>query len=203
MRCLLLLLVVTAAHAQPVRDDIVDLRNGRSPSRRSSLGWTADNRFVVHVADCDFGDGRGPFCASSLEVTDERGTTEQTTLLDLGCNPCTRGDVPTALAMTAIRAERDALRLLGTLTPSPLASPPDVRVTSTSCRIEVRHGKRRAKLELGANCLHEGGNDAILDARLVAVATSPDGGTLAVTIGIEGSSGEFKNTQTKVFMLRN
>jgi hypothetical protein len=199
---LVLLLLTTIAHAQPVRDDIVDVRHQRSPQRRIPLGWTADNRFVVHVADCNSGDGRGPFCMSALELTDAGGKTEQITLFDVSCNPCERSEITTDLAMTAIRTERDQLRLLGTLTPSPLASKPDVKLTSTSCRLDLRHGKRRLKFELGDRCLFHGGSEAIEWASLLDVTTSPDGGTLAITVVVALRFGEWTNPHTMVFMLR-
>src|SRR5690349_19590958 len=68
---LLLLLASTLAFAdqEHVRDDIVDLRHDRWPNRRVFLGWTADNRAVIHVVSCGTYDGSGaPFCSSSLEV---------------------------------------------------------------------------------------------------------------------------------------
>src|SRR5215510_4428720 len=87
---LLLLLASTLAFAdhEPVRDDIVDLRHDRWPNRRVFLGWTADNRAVIHVASCGTFDGSGaPFCSSTLEVF---GATKQsrTPLLDPTYRQC-------------------------------------------------------------------------------------------------------------------
>ena len=97
---LLVLLASTPALAghELVRDDIVDLRHDRWPNRRVFLGWTADNRAVIHVVSCGTYDGSdAPFCSSSLEVfgatkrSGRDGTDQLTPLLDPTCRHCGPG----------------------------------------------------------------------------------------------------------------
>jgi hypothetical protein len=202
VRILALLLLATAAHAQPVRDDIVDIRHQRSPQRRVVLGWTADNRFVVHVADCSYGDGRRAYCTSALEVTDANGNSEHTALFDLDCNPCEAKELPTDVAMIAIRAERDALRQLGNLKPSALASKPTLKMSGTECYLDLRVGTKHVKFDLGTDCIN-GGNSSLWGTQIQNVATSPDGGTLAITLVIDFKTMEWRNPMTRTFMLRN
>jgi hypothetical protein len=57
--CLALLASTTSVRAdvEPARDDIVDIRHGRMPSRTRTLGWTDAGAIVVRRTICN---GAGP-----------------------------------------------------------------------------------------------------------------------------------------------
>lgn len=202
---LLPLLLATIAQAQPVRDDIVDIRHKRSPNRRVPLGWTANNHFVVHVASCGVNDAGGPFCSSTLEIVGERAT-ESIVILGPKCDPCDpykddfRYTIPTDQAMQAIRKERTALQRLGPLRATAPASP-EIKLVQNSCQIVLKHGTRRAKFKVD-DCLHEGGSNSISDAAIASIDTSPDGGTLAVTVGMQLRFMEWTDAHTVVLLLQ-
>lgn len=200
-RALLLLLASTPAFAdhEPVRDDIVDLRHDRWPNRRVFLGWTADNRAVIHVASCGTLDGSGsPFCSATLEVF---GATKRsrTPLLDPTCRRCDpdRADagssgpmwaVSTELASQAIHAERAALDALGTLQPSAVDTLPAVKIGGEACRIDVLVGQRRITGVMKISptqCVTNGGDSSFRKARIRDVQLSPDRRMLAVTLTVE------------------
>jgi len=205
---LLVLLAPTLAFAdhEPVRDDIVDLRHDRWPNRRVFLGWTADNRAVIHVVSCGTYDGSGaPFCFSSLEVfgatkrSGRDGTDQLTPLLDPTCRHCDpdRADadspgpmwaVSTELASQAIHAERAALDALGTLQPSAVGTLPAVKIGGGICRIDVLVGQRRITgvMKISpTNCVANGGESSFRDARIRDVQLSPDRRMLAVTLTVQ------------------
>ena len=216
---LLVLLVSTLAFAdhEPVRDDIVDLRHDRWPNRRVFLGWTADNRAVIHVVSCGTYDGSGaPFCSSSLEVfsatkrsgKDGRDGTDQfTPLLDPTCRNCESdragADSPgptwavsTELASQAIHAERAALDALGTLQPSAVGTLPAVKIGGGICRIDVLVGQRRITgvMKISpTDCVADGGTSSFRDARIRDVQLSPDHRKLAVTFTVQPRTFEWGN----------
>ncbi len=191
---LLVLLASTPAFAdhEPVRDDIVDLRHDRWPNRRVFLGWTEDNRAVIHVASCGTYDGSGaPFCSATLEVY---GATRRslTRLLDPvqadAGSPGPTWAVSTELASQAIRAERAALDTLGTLQPSAAGTLPAVKIGGDSCRIDVLVGQRRITgvMKISpTNCVTSGGESSFREARIREVQRSPDRLRLAVTLTIQ------------------
>jgi hypothetical protein len=198
---LLLLLASTPALAdhEPVHDDIVDLRHDRWPNRRVFLGWTADNKVVIHVASCGTFDGSGsPFCSSTLEVF---GATKpsRTLLLEPTCklgDPDRAGvasqdsvwAVSTELASQAIHAERAALDALGTLQPSAVGTLPTVKIAGDACRVDVLVGKQRITgvMKISTTqCITNGGNGSFRKARLRDVQLSPDRRKLAVTLTVE------------------
>ena len=205
---LLILLASTLAFAdhEPVRDDIVDLRHDRWPNRRVFLGWTADNRAVIHVVSCGTYDGSGaPFCSSSLEVfgatkRSGRDGADQfiTPLLVPTCRHCdpdgagadtpgTTWAVSTELASQAIHAERAALDALGTLQPSAVGTLPAVKIGGGICRIDVLVGQRRITgvMKISpTDCVANGGDSSFRDARIRDVQLSPDRRMLAVTLTV-------------------
>jgi hypothetical protein len=212
MRLALLVLVLLAstlafADQEPVRDDIVDVRHDRWPNRRVSLGWTADNRAVIHVVTCGRYDGSGaPFCASTLEVfgaTKRSGRDwrdQLTQLLVPTCMECDpdRADVgsqgptwavSTELASQAIHAERAALDALGTLQPSAVGTRPAVQIGGDTCRIDVLVGQRRItgvmEISPPTSCFANGGESTLRKARIRDVQLSPDRQKLAVTLTVE------------------
>jgi hypothetical protein len=189
------------ADPEPVRDDIVDLRHDRWPNRRVFLGWTADDRAVIHVVSCGTHDGSGaPFCSSSLEVFDATkqsgrdGTEQFTPLLDPSCRRCDADlsgpmwAVSTELASRAIRAERAALDALGPLQPSAVGALPVVKIGGGACRIDVLVGRRRIAGVMKippAHCLEDGGESSFRNPRIGDVQLSPDRRMLAVTLGVQ------------------
>ncbi len=191
LTCLaLLVLSSTLAAAEPIRDDIVDLRHGRLPNRRVFLGWTADDRAVVHVASCGVNDGGGPFCSSVLEVTDRSGTSS-TVLLVPACGECDpysdtfRYQVPTEVASKAIRAAAQKLAALGPLRASSASPTADARITRTTCSVAVAIGEATTKVSLGKDCIANGGSESIQSANVRDVHRSPDGAVLAITIAMD------------------
>jgi hypothetical protein len=201
---LLLVLLASTAAAQPVRDDIVDLRHKRQPDRRVVLGWTADDRFVVHVASCGVNDAGGPFCASTLEIVGPRAT-ERIAILAPKCDPCDpykddfRYTISTNEAMQAIRKERAALQRLGPLRASAAVARPAVKLVQDSCQLVLKHGTQRAKFKID-DCLHAGGSNSISDAAIASIDTSPDG-TLAVTVAMQLRFMEWTDARTVVLLL--
>lgn len=202
------LLTSTLAFAdhEPVRDDIVDLRHDRWPNRRVFLGWTADNRAVIHVVSCGTSDGSGaPFCSSSLEVfgatkrSGRDGTARRTPLLDPTCRHCDPDPasanspgpmwaVSTELASRAIHAERAALDALGALQPSAVGTRPVVKIGGGLCRIDVLVGQRRITgvMKISpTSCVANGGDSSFRDARIGDVELSPDRRMLAVTLTVQ------------------
>ncbi|HET9626260.1 MAG TPA: hypothetical protein VFP84_33085 [Kofleriaceae bacterium] len=202
------LLSATPALAQHerVRDDIVDLRHDRWPGGRVLLGWTADNRAVVHAVASGTHDGSGaPFATASLEViaaTKQPGSVDEvqrTPLLDLPCEGCgaDRADadppgpawvIPTEVASRAIRAERAALDALGPLQPSAVGERPVVKIVAHSCRIDLLVGRRLITGMMTiprASCIADGGDSSFRDAHLDGVALSPDRQRLAVTFTVQ------------------
>ena len=198
---LLILLASTLAFAdhEPVRDDIVDLRHDRSPNRRVFLGWTADNRAVIHVVSCGTYDGSGaPFCSSSLEVfgatkrSGRDGADKFTPLLDPvradADSPGPMWAVSTELASKAIHTERAALDALGTLQPSAVGTLPAVKIGGGICRIDVLVGQRRITgvMKISpTNCVANGGESSFRDARIRDVQLSSDRRMLAVTLTVQ------------------
>ena len=190
---LLLLLASTPALAdhEPVREDIVDLRHDRWPNRRVFLGWTADNKAVIHVASCGTYDGSGsPFCSSTLEVF---GATKpsRTLLLEPREGVASQDSVwavSTELASQAIHAERAALDALGTLQPSAVGTLPTVKIAGDACRVDVLVDKQRITgvMKISTTqCFTNGGNGSFRKARLRDLQLSPDRRKLAVTLTVE------------------
>jgi hypothetical protein len=207
LSALLVLLASALAFAdhEPVRDDIVDLRHDHWPNRRVFLGWTADNRAVIHVVSCGIYDGSGaPFCSSSLEVfgTTKRsgrdGADQFTPVLDP-----TSADSPgrmwgwavsTELASQAIHTERAALDALGPLQPSEAGTPPAVKIGGGVCRIDVLVGQRRITGVMTippTQCVTNGGDSSFRNPRIRDVQRSPDRRMLAVTLTVEPRAGEW------------
>jgi hypothetical protein len=194
----LLLLASTPAFAdhEPVRDDIVDLRHQRWPNRRVFLGWTADDKAVIHVVSCGALDGSGsPFCDSALEVfaaekvahTELLGPTPD-------CGPCspdakeTVWSISTELASQAIHAERAVLDALGTLQASAVGRLPTVKLAGDACRVDVLIDKRRitGALKLSAaQCMNNDGPSFFGKERIRDLQLSPDHRKLAVTFTVE------------------
>jgi hypothetical protein len=206
---LLLLLASTPAFAdhEPVRDDIVDLRHDRWPNRRAFLGWTADNRAVIHVASCGTYDGSGAaFCFSTLDVFGATERSRSSTQLlvptsrqyepdppDAG-SPGPMWVVSTELASHAIHAERAALDALGALQPSAIGLPPAVKIGGTACRVDVLVGQRRiagVMKQSPTQCVTNGGDSWFRNPRIRDVQLSPDRRLLAVTLTVEPRSMEW------------
>ncbi len=187
----LVLLASTPAFAdrEPVRDDIVDIRHGRTPDRRVFLGWTGDGRAVSHLAACGVSDGGGPFCSSQLEVTGR----DPHVLLEAecpgSCDPYSESfhwSVPTKLAAHAIRRERAALDALGPLQPSAQGTLPAVEVVASACTVDVVVNAHRTPV-LSRDC-----EDArVRDAKLLDVRMSPDHLKLAVRIEVLDQTMEY------------
>jgi hypothetical protein len=190
---LLLVLLAHVAHAdEPVRDDIVDLRHDRWPYRHVLVGWTADDRAVVHAAECFVNDGGGPLCSSRLDVIRTTAVESVPVLQPVYVDPF-MWSVPTELASQAIRTERSALAKLGTLQPSATGPLPQVSVRVHMCDVDVVIGKKRvpAVLALGHRCDSEGGSDSFQRADVVAVRLSPDRLKIAVTLRVRSKSMEW------------
>lgn len=202
---LLFLLLPTFAHAdEPVRDDIVDLRHQRVPSRRVFVGWTADNQAVVHVADCGTGDGGGAWCTSALEVIGKKKVAipimKAEEIADQYSGNFMWG-VSSELASKAIRAERAALARLGPLQPS-APSPPRITASGWECNVDLRIDEhKRTWHALGRHCLFEGGNDSYWGATVLDTQLSPDRTLLAVSLRIESKSGEYRSTSMETRVL--
>ncbi len=104
------LLASASVHADPVRDDIVDIRHGRSPDRRVFLGWTADGSAVEHDVLCAVQNDVS-VCWSALVVSSIHGI-ETTRLFGIE----NAAGLSTDVAGKAIATERDTLATLGALT---------------------------------------------------------------------------------------
>lgn len=202
---LVLLLTASLAHAdEPVRDDIVDLRHARVPSRRVLLGWTADNCAVVHVADCGFGDGGGAWCTSTLEVIGAR--TQVIALLAPEAvvdeyGETARWQVSGELASKAIRAERAALATLGPLQPSAPGAP-HVTAGGGPCRIDLRIGEHKHSWHaLGSQCLQDGGITTYSGATVLDAQLSPDRTWIAVSLRIASRTGEYRGSAMETRVL--
>jgi hypothetical protein len=174
------------------------LARGAPHAASRYLGWTADNKAVIHVASCGTYDGSGsPFCFSTLEVFG--GTkSSRTPVLDPTCKWCdpdragvaspdSAWAVSTELASQAIHAERAALDALGTLQPSAVGTLPAVKIGGEICRIDVLVGQRRITgvMKISpSSCVANGGESSFRDARIRDVQLSPDRRMLAVTLTV-------------------
>lgn len=128
MRVLILvpLFVATTAHAdvESAREDIIDMRKGRMPSRTEVLGWTEDGAFVLRETDCNNQDVVGiPACSVTIHVG-ARGRTSAFSLFSLEWPDCGLGAGPgagcwtitTEQASRFLKAEREVRERLGPLT---------------------------------------------------------------------------------------
>jgi hypothetical protein len=200
--------LVPLAHAdEPVRDDIVDLRHERLPSRRVFLGWTADNRAVIHAVDCGEGDGGSQFCSTKLEIV-SKAKTESLPILEppRRSGPDADGfpwQVSTELASKAIRAERAALAKLGTLQPSAPGPLPAAAANGNGCNVDVAVGKQpqlRVRA-LGKECLYEGGNAVYEGADVIDRKLSPDRKLIAVTVRVIEKYTEYRTPYTTTYVI--
>jgi hypothetical protein len=209
MRPSIVLAVLLASGAlaradEPVRDDIVDLRHERVPSRRVFVGWTADNQAVVHVVDCGFGDGGGAWCKSTLEVIGENKVEipilQPEEIGELYGEKFLWG-VSSELASKAIRAERAAFAKLGPLQPS-ATDAPHVAANGWKCNVELFIDKQqRTWNALGRHCVYEGGGTSFWGAQVLDVQLSPDRTRLAVSLRVESKHEEYRSSSMETRVL--
>jgi hypothetical protein len=116
---------VSPTDAPDARNDIVDIRHGRTPTRHRLLGWTIEGAAVMRDIECDVNDGSGiPFCRATITVAPLRGRAKTHVLLDISWPEfkfgCTEACYPLAYrtALKFIRAEQRVLVALGPLAPA-------------------------------------------------------------------------------------
>lgn len=201
LTCVAVLAIGFTAYAdpEPVRDDIVDLRHGRLPTPLRFLGWTADGRAVLHVAQYAFQDAScAPEGSSTLVIVPAKGTSVSIDVLvpEVNeripyCSDAWPWRVPTDLASRAIRAESEALAALGPLQPATPTSVPEFSLVRGDCWVHLATGAlgRRRTISrvftIGPKaCITNGHDLGIHDARIVDVHASPDGRSVAVTVNV-------------------
>lgn len=201
-----ILAVTSTATAEPVRDDITDLRHHRMPTPLRFLGWTADGRAVLHEASYGFQDDSCmPQGGSTLLTVRDDGTGDSIPLLQpvvdddfVLCSDAFPWRVPTALASRAIRAEARALAALGPLQPGVPAKHPELSLVRGPCWLHLAartHGHTHTiarVLTIGPEtCVADGHDLGIRDAQIVDMHASPDGRSLAVTVNVTTQSMDF------------
>lgn len=197
------LLAASTAHAdvEEAREDIVDMRKGRMPSRVSVLGWTEQGAFVFRETECDRQDVvDAPACHVAIFVA-ERGKTRSFPMFStewpsdcrepadvaLGC-----WTITTEAASAFLAAERDLRARLGPLT----AGTPIDRVLPAGRLSVVRYEDQPADRRKAAIVLVKGGrwralkvissietgsNTFLRRAPVIErVERSPDGDSLAI-----------------------
>lgn len=170
--------------AEPIRDDILDIRHERFPDRRVFLGWTADGRAVMHEAGC-LTQFDVLMCSVTLFAVGADGKrSEGISLLELNDNFA----ISTEVASAAIRKERDALARLGPLAAG-TTSPALALTVSVECDGIVlrRRGKPLATLAdmVCPGDLADAETPTVGNPRIRAVHDSPDGRSFAISVDYE------------------
>jgi hypothetical protein len=123
------------------RDDVVDIRHHRMPTRHAVLGWTADGAAVIRRTDCGWQDGSGfPFCDVTISIVRADRPAEVHPLLSLGRDDegeCCAIDTGTAMAF--IRGEAALRAQLGPLAPG-IAQVAGFRIGDAPLALQVDDG---------------------------------------------------------------
>lgn len=226
MRALILVPLFAAANAhadvEPAREDIVDMRKGRMPSRVAALGWTEQGAFVVRETDCGYQDlSDQPNCQVTIYVA-ERGKTAAFQLFngwwEIGCGR--DGDPPpecwtitTEAASAFIKAERALMEKLGPLTAGTAAKRElpggrlsvvryeDQPADRRKAAIALVKGGRWKPLAIISSV--ETGSNTFLrnDPAIERVERSPDGESLAILTSSSFADSDFYWTSRTVTVL--
>ena len=228
MRALILVPILAAtatAHAdvEAAREDIVDMRRGRMPSRSEALGWTEDGAFVFRRTSCVVQDLSDiPSCRVEIDVAKGRRTESHvlfSVTWEIGCAEAFDGPpdpalgcwaIPTDAASTFLAAERELREKLGPLTEGTRTGR---RLGNGALAIveygDPQAGRRRAALALVKDGrwralrviwnVDDGGDEFLRGAPSIdRVERSPDGTSLAIVSSLSHAEDDYYWTSYRV-----